>query len=103
MEQQSQKPSTRAVPVLTEVVDRTEPDELPVIEPGAEPSAEQVRLAELQTELAAKTFELTDGLLRAALTEMEATLFQQTSSRLRKELPDLIDQILRDHLGLQED
>jgi hypothetical protein len=34
---------------------------------------------------------------------MEASLFEQVSNRLRNELPELIDQILRDYLEVSPD
>jgi len=60
-------------------------------------------LAELQTELASRSFALTDQLLHAAFQEMEASLFEQVSNRLRNELPDMIDQILREHIDVSPD
>lgn len=56
-------------------------------------------IAELQTELAARTFELTDEIMRKAFAEMEASIFEQISGRLRQELPELIDLLLREQLG----
>jgi uncharacterized protein (DUF2267 family) len=79
------------IPVLTDVAaDSTE------VEPR--PRLDENRLAELQTELASRSFALTDQLLHAAFQEMEAALFEQVANRLRNELPEMIDQILRDYL-----
>ena len=77
------------VPVLTDVIGS-----------AANPRGSQldVLLAEVQTVLAARTFRLADELLRAALTEMEATLFEHVSGKLRRHLPELIDATLREHL-----
>ena len=85
------------IPVLTDMV------ELGTRATGA-PRAYDVEtlIAELQTELSASAFALAEQLLQNALTEMEATLFEQVSARLRQELPELVDTILRRHLG-QED
>jgi uncharacterized protein (DUF2267 family) len=55
-------------------------------------------IAELQTKLASRTFALADELLRSSFNAMEATLFEQISARLRRELPELIDATLREHL-----
>jgi hypothetical protein len=55
------------------------------------------RLAELQTRIAAGSFVLVERLLQNAFKEMEAALFDEVVSRLRHELPDLIDQVLREH------
>ncbi len=85
------------IPVLTDAVDgdaETGADSAP----AAPPAFDENRLAELQTELASRSFELTDQLLHSAFQEMEASLFEQVSNRLRNELPELIDQILRDYL-----
>ncbi len=90
------------IPVLTDVVSGD-------AETGADsamaaaPQFDENRLAELQTELASRSFELTDRLLHSAFQEMEASLFEQVSNRLRNELPELIDQILRDYLEVSPD
>ena len=80
------------VPVLTEVVPEGRPavDELDAL------------LAELQTKLASRTYKLADELLRSAFAEMEATLFEQISSKLRRELPELIDATLREHFDARD-
>ncbi len=54
-------------------------------------------LAEVQTKLAARTFKLADDVLRSAFAELEATLFEQISGKLRRQLPELIDATLREH------
>jgi hypothetical protein len=40
---------------------------------------------------------LVEKLLHGAFKEMEAVLFDEVVSRLRNELPELIDQVLREH------
>ncbi len=60
-------------------------------------------IAELQTQLASNAYTLTEQVLHNAFAEMEATLFAQISARLREELPELIDRILREHLGEDSD
>ena len=77
------------IPVLTEIVRDTS------LPPNADRDA---LIAELQTKLAARTFALTDELLRPSFKAMEATLFEQISARLRSELPELIDATLREYL-----
>ena len=79
------------LPVLTEMVD----EQATVSHPEKD---YDTLVAELQTELASATMNLAEGLLHAAFREMEATLFEQVSNRLRQELPELIDRTLRDHL-----
>jgi hypothetical protein len=54
-------------------------------------------LAEVQTKLASRTYKLADELLRSAFAEVEATLFEQIASKLRRQLPELIDATLREH------
>ena len=54
-------------------------------------------LAEVQTKLAARTFQLADDVLRSTFAELEATLFEQISGKLRRQLPELIDATLREH------
>ena len=76
------------IPVLTDVI-RTAAKL-----PGSELDTV---LAEVQTELASRTFRLADDLLRSAFAEMQATLFEQISGTLRQQLPELIDATLREH------
>src|SRR5918993_2363557 len=82
------------IPILTEVV-----------RSAASIRAQELDtlLAEVQTTLASRTFRLAEELLRSALTGMEATLFEQVSSKLRRELPELIDATLREHFEARSD
>jgi hypothetical protein len=80
-----------AIPVLTEVI-------AGVGERPALPADRDTLVAELQTELASRTFLLAEELLRSAFAEMGASLFEQVSAKLRRELPELIDATLREHL-----
>jgi hypothetical protein len=82
------------IPVLTDV-----------IRGSAAPTAGDMEtlVAEIQTKLASRTFALTDELLRTAFAQMEATLFEQISSRLRRQLPELIDATLREHFDTHND
>lgn len=90
------------IPVLLDVVDDPTPAES-APPPPDEPLLDEDKLAELQTELSSRSFELTDQLLHSAFQEMEAALFEQVSNRLRKELPELVDRILREHLDVASD
>jgi hypothetical protein len=63
----------------------------------------ETTIAELQTRLASRTYALTDELLRAAFNDMEASVFRQVSSRLRQQLPELIDAVLREQLKQEDD
>jgi len=78
-----------SIPVLTDVIRHST---LPALD-------RDTLIAELQTKLASRTFALADELLRSSFNAMEATLFEQISARLRRELPELIDATLREHLS----
>lgn len=60
-------------------------------------------IAELQTQIAASTFALTNDIMRKAFAEMEASIFEQISGRLRRELPEMVDALLRERLGDETD
>ena len=86
------------IPVLTE--------EIGAIEQVADEDGtrdKEALIAELQTQIAASAFTLTDEIMRKAFAEMEASIFEEISSRLRTELPELIDAILRERLGNETD
>ena len=94
------------IPLLTDIVDDAGDSQS---EPAADeddamgstiPDLETV-IAELQTRIASQTFALTDDLMRTAFAEIEANVFRQISSRLRQQLPELIDSVLREHLEQQ--
>jgi len=88
------------IPVLTDVVDDLPAPETP---PDEDPTARETLIAELQTKLSVGAFTLTEQLLHSAISEMEATLFEQVLNRLRQELPELVDSVLREHLGTADD
>lgn len=86
------KRTETSIPVLTDMIggNADAPDL---------PARVETLIAELQTEIAASTFELTERLIRGAIAELEGTLFEQISKRLRQELPELIDTVIRQHLA----
>ena len=86
------------IPVLTDVVELAPSSD--AAESGI-PTDGETLIAELQTKLAVSTFGLTEQLLHSAFAEMEATLFEQVLNRLRQELPELIDTVLREHLDAE--
>lgn len=88
------------IPVLTDVIEEESTAE-PAIE--VNPSANEELIAELQTKLSVGAFTLTEQLLHSAISEMEATLFEQVLNRLRQELPELVDSVLREHLADDSD
>jgi hypothetical protein len=89
------------IPVLTDAVarPRSAADEM------TRPALTESELAELQVRIATGSFMLVEKLLHQASKEMEATLFDEVVGRLRNELPELIDQVLREHFeeDLKED
>jgi hypothetical protein len=85
--------SDSGIPILTDVVGEEEPSQWP--------SEVDTLVAELQTRLAAEAFALTEEIMRQAFSEMEATLLQQISTKLRQALPELIDAVLRERLETQ--
>ena len=96
------------IPVLTQAISPREPDEMSASESRAAAAAlvdrvlttdREILIAELQTQIAASTFSLTDKVMRAAFAEMEASIFQQIEGRLRSELPEMIDAVLRERFG----
>lgn len=90
------------IPVLTDAVARPRRSAADEI---ARPALTESELAELQTRIATGSFMLVEKLLHQAYKEMEATLFDEVVGRLRHELPELIDQVLREHFekDLKED
>jgi hypothetical protein len=82
------------IPVLTDAVARPRRSAMDEI---ARPALTESELAELQTRIATGSFLLVEKLLHQAYKEMEATLFDEVVGRLRHELPELIDQVLREH------
>jgi len=96
----------RKIPVLTDVVAESEAnaDEADQLGGTIDLGDIETLIAELQTRIASQTFTLADDLMREAFAEMEANIFRQISSRLRQELPEMIDSIIRVQLtGNQED
>ena len=86
------------IPVLTDEIN-TDAESVGKVYAGER----EALIAELQTQLAASTFTLTDEIMRKAFAEMEASIFEQISGRLRRELPELVDAKLREHLGDETD
>jgi hypothetical protein len=100
------------IPILTDAIGRIEADEMQSSESRAAAAAVIERalaadrenlIAELQTQIAASTFALTDRIMRAAFAEMEASVFEQIAGKLRSELPEMIDALLRERFGEDTD
>ena len=87
------KPLGESIPILTEIIRNA---------PALGADVDGV-LAEVQTKLAARTFKLADDIMRSAFAELEASLFEQISGRLREQLPLIIDATLREYLDPHND
>jgi hypothetical protein len=95
------------IPILIDAVGHPSPDEqhpdmnsdLPVSVANSPSVERELLIAELQTEIAASMFALTDDIMRKTFAEMEASVFERISARLRSELPEMIDALLRARLS----
>ena len=87
------------IPVLTDEVDivPTLTDEVDV--PDAAPLLDEFQINELRIRLTDSAYVLVERLLYNAIREMENALLEDLASHLRKELPELVDEILKEHLG----
>lgn len=99
----SDKPEHTApvVPVLVKQADAPDAEGPPVLQSIAIAAPRRLsdhELAALKAELVAVAWEVVVDLLHSAVREVEAALFEQVSSRLRDELPDLVERALRNHL-----
>ncbi len=88
------------IPLLTDVVAQ---DPKSATSAAELPSDVETLIAELQVKLSAKAFALMERSLHAAFSQMEATLFEQVLHRLRQDLPELVDTVLREHFGTEID
>jgi Zn-dependent M32 family carboxypeptidase len=75
----------RDIPVLTDAVHG---------DGGLPPAALQAAQLAIVTE----TLKVADALLHQAARDMEASLFERVFDRLKAQLPDLVDKVLREHL-----
>jgi hypothetical protein len=92
---------TQAIPVLVKEAGADVPGAPPVLKSIAVAAPRQLsdhELAALKAELVAVAWEVVLDLLHSAVREIEAALFEQVSSRLRDELPDIVERALRNHL-----
>jgi Zn-dependent M32 family carboxypeptidase len=81
----------RDIPILTETIKEGPATSLPF-------DATAVHAAILS-----ETLELADSLLHQAAKDIEATLFEHVFDRLRAQLPELVDRVLREHAAAHED
>ena len=73
---------TGEIPILTDVV------------LGGEPTAPSHAAA---TAILSEVLNLADSLLHQAAKDIEATLFENVYDRLRAQLPEIVDRVLREH------
>jgi len=88
-------------PVLRQKIAAEDAAAPPVLRAVAVPAPGQLsdhELAALKAELVAVAWEVVVDLLHSAVREVEAALFEQVSSRLRDELPEIVERALRNHL-----
>ena len=88
MHPESQDP--RNIPILTDAVDN---DAQAVL---------SVNTKAMHAAILTATLELAESLLHQAAKDIEATLFEQVFDRLRAQLPELVDRVLREHAASQE-
>jgi Zn-dependent M32 family carboxypeptidase len=79
----------RDIPILTET-----------IKEGPEASLPFDSTA-MHAAILSETLELADSLLHQAAKDIEATLFERVFDRLRAQLPELVDRVLREHAAAQ--
>lgn len=79
----------RDIPILTDPIMSEE------FERGRASFANDAKV--LQAAVISETLKLADSLLHQAAKDIEATLFERVFDRLRAELPELVDRILREH------
>jgi Zn-dependent M32 family carboxypeptidase len=83
-----------------------DPRDIPVLTDAVKERAEASLCFDAKAVHAAilsETLELADSLLHQAAKDIEATLFERVFDRLRAQLPELVDRVLREHAAPQED
>ncbi len=75
----------RDIPVLTDAVEKNGRISLPF------------DIKAIHAAIVTETLELADSLLHQAAKDIEATLFERVIDRLRAQLPELVDRVLREH------
>jgi len=76
----------RDIPVLTDAIDS---DRSKAVEVDREAA---------QSAIVEETLRIADELLHQAAKDMEAILFERVFDRLREQLPDIVDKILKEQL-----
>lgn len=81
-------PDEDRIPTLTDVVGH---------EQSVEPLTPE-ELDELRADISLRVLRLTEDLMHSATREMEDVLFSRVFDQLRAQLPEIIDQVLKDRL-----
>jgi len=76
----------RDIPILTEEVE------------SGRALVVAIDLKAMQSAILTETLKLADSLLHQAAKDIEATLFEHVFDRLRAQLPELVDRVLREHI-----
>jgi Zn-dependent M32 family carboxypeptidase len=77
-----------------------DPRDIPILTDAVRDIAGELSALDVKSVHAAiltETLELADSLLHQAAKDIEATLFERVFDRLRAQLPELVDRILREH------
>jgi Zn-dependent M32 family carboxypeptidase len=78
-----------------------DPRDIPVLNDAIDSGALQTASIDLQAAQSAivtETMRIADALLHQAAKDMEVILFERVHDRLRQQLPDLVERILREHV-----
>jgi Zn-dependent M32 family carboxypeptidase len=86
---------------MTEVAD---PRDIPILTDEVERSALSATFdaKAVHAAVVSETTELADSLLHQAARDIEAILFERVFDRLRAQLPELVDRVLREHAAPPE-
>jgi Zn-dependent M32 family carboxypeptidase len=83
-----------------------DPRDIPILT-VAEPDSVEASLTfdakAVHAAILTETLNLADSLLHQAAKDIEATLFERVFDRLRAQLPELVDRILREHAAATQE
>jgi len=85
--------------------DSHDPRDIPILTDAVENSittSAQIDTKAVHAAILTETLELADSLLHQAAKDIEAILFERVFDRLRAQLPELVDRILREHAATQD-
>ncbi len=80
---------------MTEDLEAT--GEIPILTDVVLGGAPRARAHAAATAILAQVLNLADSLLHQATKDIEATLFENVYDRLRAQLPEIVDRVLREH------